>query len=1052
MKINKVEIEAFRAFDKISDSTFDFTLEDKTTANFVSIYAPNGFGKTSFYDAVEWGVTGQISRFRKNAPENTKASRENRKHNKNQFLLQHNGQSKFGSVKVISDSTTVTFRKKNITNSKVYDFSKEGDNLYFKNVILSQELIDSFIKADKADERYKEFVKNIPSLNKYNIGLQNIIRLRENIEDERSELHNRKKKLEQTKLDFDFEGDNKILEEINKSISILINKNEELALIEKESFRDKELAFLTQKVEGRISGINSDIININSAIKNIETAFDGSNEIEKEIGVVKYYSLKEKLVALIDERNSFQKSLKSLKERDKIEKTILDLTKKLDDIIKSNTEILKIKNQYNSFADLKEKIKQFEREMNELNQALNKIDLAKKDLIRSQNDMEIELKKLETDLTAHKTKLERIPSITTRIIEIAELKKTATKEIAILDANIKAVNEKQFEVNETIKNIDFYISKLKDKDIDILKECSYLEEYHENLNRIQELNNIIKELQDGLTKTNSKIEIQRSLNSDLESLISKGLKIVNLNEDSICPLCSANYDSYKVLSERISNNPLLADILMNSLKEKTAIEKQINDHKITISENIQLIAKVLNNKLEIEVKSKQNLVGEIEKNKLPIEGLNLKMKDLNNEYENLIMFLGNLSPEIFRKKIEDDVQLTKSKIDETKNRSEIIATEVTANQTLIEKTKKRLEEIPKEIKSIESLELYKSIVSFFNVVLKISIVELDVLDSKFNEITKEEAKINEDIKSENIKLESLNALLKENSLSLDQLLFKIKLIEEEIDKITKTIKNFEVYINSDYKIELSELIFEEASNAFEQRKNIVRNKLESCNEILKHYQIVEKLKDNSYKFLVSEKTKADISVLGKEIKLLSDINEKLKLEKNNIEVFLKKAVDNFFYTDIINSIYSKIDPHPDYDKIEFDCDFKEKNPRLQIYTIDKDSNKSIPALYFSSAQVNILSLSIFLARALKTIIPGTEEPVRCIFVDDPIQSMDSINVLSFIDLFRSLSINLDRQIVVSTHEENFHLLLQKKIPKELFKSKFIQFETFGKLEKAANAN
>lgn len=1051
MKINKVEIEAFRAFDKISDSTFDFTLEDKTTANFVSIYAPNGYGKTSFYDAVEWGVTGQISRFRKNAPENTKASRENRKHNKNQFLLQHNGQSKFGSVKVISDSTTVTFRKKNITNSKVYDFSKEGDNLYFKNVILSQELIDSFIKADKADERYKEFVKNIPSLNKYNIGLQNIIRLLENIEDERSELHNKKKRLEQTKLDFDFEGDNKILEEINKSISILINKNEELALIEKESFRDKELAFLTQKVEGRISGINSDIININSAIKNIETAFDGSNEIEKEIGVVKYYSLKEKLVELIDERDSFRKSLKSLKERDKIEKTILDLTKKLDDIIKSNTEILKIKNQYNSFADLKEKIKQFEKEMNEFNQALNEIDLAKKDLIRSQNDMETELKKLETDLTAHKTKLERIPSITTRIIEIAELKKTVTKEIAIQDANIKAVNEKQFEVNETIKNIDFYISKLKEKDIDILKECSYLEEYHENLNRIQELNNIIKELQDGLTKTNSKIEIQKSLNSDLESLISKGLKIVNLNEDSICPLCSANYDSYIVLSERISNNPLLADILMNSLKEKAAIEKQINDHKITISENIQLIAKVLNNKLELEVKNKQNLVGEIEKNKLPIEGLNLKMKDLNNENEKLILFLENLPPEVFGKKIETNIQLITGKISDFKKEIEILAKKVTDNNILSEKAKKRLDEIPIDIKSIEDLELYKSIVLFFNETLKTSTIELNVLESRFQGIKDDEAKINEDITSEKIKLEGITSPLKDSNLSLDQLLIRIRLIEEEIDKITKTIKNFEVYINSDYKIELSELLFEEASNAFEHRKNIVRNKLETCNEILKHYQIVEKLKDNSYKFLVSEKTKADISVLGKEIKLLSGINEKLKSEKNSIEVFLKKAVDNFFYTDIINSIYSKIDPHPDYDKIEFDCDFKEKNPRLQIYTIDKDGNRSIPALYFSSAQVNILSLSIFLARALKTINPETKESIKCIFVDDPIQSMDSINILSFIDLFRSLSVNLDRQIIVSTHEENFHLLLQKKIPEKLFKSKYIQFETFGKLEKVVNA-
>ena len=134
--------------------------------------------------------------------------------------------------------------------------------------------------------------------------------------------------------------------------------------------------------------------------------------------------------------------------------------------------------------------------------------------------------------------------------------------------------------------------------------------------------------------------------------------------------------------------------------------------------------------------------------------------------------------------------------------------------------------------------------------------------------------------------------------------------------------------------------------------------------------------------------------------------------------------------------------------IEFECDFAENKPRLQIYTLsitDKGKVRSVPSLYFSTAQVNILSLSIFLARALKTK-DDQLEPVDCIFIDDPIQSMDSINILSFIDLFRGITLCLNKQLIVSTHEENFHLLLQKKMPSELFKSKFIEFETFGKIK------
>lgn len=57
-----------------------------------------------------------------------------------------------------------------------------------------------------------------------------------------------------------------------------------------------------------------------------------------------------------------------------------------------------------------------------------------------------------------------------------------------------------------------------------------------------------------------------------------------------------------------------------------------------------------------------------------------------------------------------------------------------------------------------------------------------------------------------------------------------------------------------------------------------------------------------------------------------------------------------------------------------------------------------------------------------------KESVVCIFIDDPIQSMDSTNILSFRDLFRGITLLLGKQLIVSTHEENFHLLLQKKIP------------------------
>jgi exonuclease SbcC len=116
-------------------------------------------------------------------------------------------------------------------------------------------------------------------------------------------------------------------------------------------------------------------------------------------------------------------------------------------------------------------------------------------------------------------------------------------------------------------------------------------------------------------------------------------------------------------------------------------------------------------------------------------------------------------------------------------------------------------------------------------------------------------------------------------------------------------------------------------------------------------------------------------------------------------------------------------------------------------TGENGDNPLVPNLYFSTAQMNILSLSIFLAKALNAK-DNANKSVDRIFIDDPIQSMDSINILSTIDLFRSIVIKFKKQIILSTHDENFHNLLRKKIPANLFNAKYIELETFGTVKPA----
>jgi exonuclease SbcC len=63
-KIRTITIQGFRGYD--SKQVFDLTTAAGQPASLVVLYAPNGFGKTSFFDAVEWALTGQIKRFADN--------------------------------------------------------------------------------------------------------------------------------------------------------------------------------------------------------------------------------------------------------------------------------------------------------------------------------------------------------------------------------------------------------------------------------------------------------------------------------------------------------------------------------------------------------------------------------------------------------------------------------------------------------------------------------------------------------------------------------------------------------------------------------------------------------------------------------------------------------------------------------------------------------------------------------------------------------------------------------------------------------------------------
>ena len=125
---------------------------------------------------------------------------------------------------------------------------------------------------------------------------------------------------------------------------------------------------------------------------------------------------------------------------------------------------------------------------------------------------------------------------------------------------------------------------------------------------------------------------------------------------------------------------------------------------------------------------------------------------------------------------------------------------------------------------------------------------------------------------------------------------------------------------------------------------------------------------------------------------------------------------------LVANIFQRLDPHPAFKTVEFELDTYYRRGTTSPLVIDHVENVSAdPLLIFSTSQANIVALSYFIAMSLS----ADERGLPFLLLDDPVQSMDDVNVLGFADLCRHL--RLRRQLIVSTHERRFASLLERKL-------------------------
>ena len=126
---------------------------------------------------------------------------------------------------------------------------------------------------------------------------------------------------------------------------------------------------------------------------------------------------------------------------------------------------------------------------------------------------------------------------------------------------------------------------------------------------------------------------------------------------------------------------------------------------------------------------------------------------------------------------------------------------------------------------------------------------------------------------------------------------------------------------------------------------------------------------------------------------------------------------------LLQNVYARIDPHPTFRFVTFLSRIVRGRGRLATVVSDPiDSKESdVPATVLSSSQINALAVSVFLALNMGVGKP----PLSVALLDDPLQSLDDINLLGLVDLLRRAMVR--RQLCISTHDTRFGNLLARKL-------------------------
>ena len=999
-RLKQLEISNFRAYR----GSFEFDLD----ADLIVLFGPNGFGKTSFFDAIDFACTGGVARFDKRFGHKTDRLLKALKH------LDSPIDDSFIKVKALTDGREVTIERymKYRTNAHVDRTTSDRTKTLMLLTGLSEKppdiRIENLVRLFRATHLFGQEYQSLTS------ELRDYSRLPEDTVSRMLALQDYVEATNKTK---------KITEEIKRKIK---GKESEVTFLG-NSLMSKEVeiehlsqsAKIVEKPEA-VSAIGKEIGQ--KIIQVIGVPIEIPKEFNKEViqgwrtkiavqksSIAQNLELIEKLEAKFPElvyhrKKSQEKSLKLIQKKELLSKLNKDYSNKKKEIEASDA---KLKRMFLDERNLSLKRENF----NWLLQAKIEYQQFKEQLTKEdKNYRDIQAKLLE---------------LLPKIEELKSENKVSEETIGKITSEIKILGNSLKELSDFEKSVD-----------DWLKAANRHKELKAYLQRIeQEHDNVKNELRSKKDELNTAILERDKLEKHIDNLQKNQSELLSLLDsierhilNNICPVCGTRHRSREELIEKLRfHRGIQPKEIQEALKlledEKAKIdklEKYVSSLQLKLRQLEQKGEEAQKELLDIEEKIKvyeekaasldipitpENSLSVIDsKKKKVLEQMNIKQqelfeqksetKKLQEKLTTLVNWQGSLEQKL--RTIKSRQSQLRSMIDQISSdastrqlslelEKEMIQRELTSTNNIIEDLRKQI-----EIQQTENQNLQKKVGSLLE--------KKNILEREIQELDKEIFNSKKYIKE----VESLiNSLKLDLDIDTEQILvLKKDSIRKSsfLDSLQSEIINFEVALNAVETSTALAKIQQDIKNINKQLQNL-RKEREQLNNWLSYFNTICKEIEDLQNRVLKEYTK-------KYGPLTSTIQRRLR------------------------SVYGF-----------GDIRIYPQNGGIAVRVERKGEKDISPSDYFSESQIQIVMLSLFLSATLTQ----TWSSFAPILLDDPVEHFDDLNAYSLLDLIRGFITEpgRQRQFIISTCEDRLFRLMHQKFSRMDGKVIFYVFESIG---------